>query len=209
MKNIVQQLDDVNARLIQFQYGKNQSNESIKLATPTYEGDLGNRIPFYIQLPPIRPYGYYGVPRLDKYHTEEQINFITLPLDEEHMALFKQIDDYVGGVMFKQQYLDKDWKNYAYFPLVRRPQNKPSYVKIKIDKSKLDVLANKEKVDIITTDDLALYINNSIITCIVHVNLLWVQSPDLVDPKYGLTLKAIKIMSQGDVHDHSYIDFVS
>ena len=65
-------------------------------------------------------YGYYGVPQLDKYHTEEQRYSITLPLNNIDVALFQKLDELLNSKLFRQSRFDKHWKNYNYVPLVKK-----------------------------------------------------------------------------------------
>ena len=68
---------------------------------------------------------------------------------------------------------------------------------MKIDKPqdtiKLDIVSNDQAVDVKTIDDVESVVNNSLVSCMINVSALWVQSPDEPEPKYGLTLKVIKV----------------
>jgi hypothetical protein len=207
MLNIVQLLKDVDVNNIKFIEAKKKAKASIRILQPTYENH-----PFIIQLPPIDVYGYYGVPRLDKYHTEEQRYSITLPLNNIDVALFQKLDDLLNSKLFRQSRFDKHWKSYNYIPLVKKPENRQPFIKLKIDKPqdviKLDIVSNSQPVDVKTIDDVEAVVNNSLVSCMINVSALWIQSPDDPEPKYGLTLKAIKLKIESASKEAFMLDFI-
>ena len=207
MLNIVQLLKDVDVNNIKFIEAKKKAKASIRILQPTYENH-----PFIIQLPPIDVYGYYGVPRLDKYHTEEQRYSITVPLNSENVALFQKLDDLLNSKLFRQSRFDKHWKNYNYIPIVKKPENRPPFIKLKIDKPqdviKLDIVSNGQPVDVKTIDDVEAVVNNSLVSCMINVSALWIQSPDDPEPKYGLTLKVIKLKIESASKEAFTLDFI-
>ena len=207
MLNIVQLLKDVDVNNIKFIEAKKKAKASIRILQPTYENH-----PFIIQLPPIDVYGYYGVPRLDKYHTEEQRYSITLPLNSIDVALFQKLDDLLNSKLFRQSRFDKHWKNYNYIPLVKKPENRQPFIKLKIDKPqdviKLDIVSNSQPVDVKTIDDVEAVVNNSLVSCMINVSALWIQSPDDPEPKYGLTLKVIKLKIESASKEAFMLDFI-
>jgi len=207
MLNIVQLLKDVDVNNIKFIEAKKKAKASIRILQPTYENH-----PFIIQLPPIDVYGYYGVPRLDKYHTEEQRYSITLPLNNIDVALFQKLDDLLNSKLFRQSRFDKHWKNYNYIPIVKKPENRQPFIKLKIDKPqdviKLDIVSNGQPVDVKTIDDVEAVVNNSLVSCMINVSALWIQSPDDPEPKYGLTLKVIKLKIESASKEAFMLDFI-
>ena len=207
MSNIVQLLKDVDVNNIKFIEAKKKAKATIRILQPTYENH-----PFIIQLPPIDVYGYYGVPRLDKYHTDEQRYSITVPLNNENVALFQKLDELLNSKLFRQSRFDKHWKNYNYIPIVKKPENRPPFIKLKIDKPqdviKLDIVSNGQSVDVKTIDDVASVVNNSHVSCMINVSALWVQSPDEPEPKYGLTLKVIKLKIESASKEAFMLDFI-
>ena len=207
MLNIVQLLKDVDVNNIKFIEAKKKAKASIRILQPTYENH-----PFIIQLPPIDVYGYYGVPRLDKYHTEEQRYSITVPLNSENVALFQKLDELLNSKLFRQSRFDKHWKNYNYIPIVKKPENRQPFIKLKIDKPqdviKLDIVSNGQPVDVKTIDDVEAVVNNSLVSCMINVSALWIQSPDEPEPKYGLTLKVIKLKIESASKEAFMLDFI-
>ena len=207
MLNIVQLLKDVDVNNIKFIEAKKKAKASIRILQPTYENH-----PFIIQLPPIDVYGYYGVPRLDKYHTEEQRYSITVPVNNENVALFQKLDDLLNSKLFRQSRFDKHWKNYNYIPIVKKPENRQPFIKLKIDKPqdviKLDIVSNSQPVDVKTIDDVEAVVNNSLVSCMINVSALWIQSPDDPEPKYGLTLKVIKLKIESASKEALTLDFI-
>ena len=203
MLNIVQLLKDVDVNNIKFIEAKKKAKASIRILQPTYENH-----PFIIQLPPIDVYGYYGVPRLDKYHTEEQRYSITVPLNSENVALFQKLDDLLNSKLFRQNRFDKHWKNYNYIPIVKKPENRQPFIKLKIDKPqdviKLDIVSNGQPVDVKTIDDVEAVVNNSLVSCMINVSALWIQSPDDPEPKYG----AIKLKIESASKEAFMLDFI-
>ena len=191
---------------------KRKTKSPVKLEIPTYEGSVGKQHQLIIQLPPIQVYGYYGIPRLDNYHTEEQRYCITLPISDDDATVFDKVDKYLDSKIFRQTRFDKQWNKYTYVPLVKKPEFNPAYIKLKIDKTpdapKVDVLSNGQTLDVKTIDDVANHVNNSLVTIIIQASALWMQAPDAEKPMYGLTLKAIKIKTDNAGCQNVDCDFV-
>ena len=99
----------------------------------------------------------------------------------------------------------------SYCPLVQEPENKTAYMKVKLDMDKESEeiktpvylktdpgLTRGKEVEIDNINDIALYVNNSRVLCIVKATKLWLQSATQPSPKYGLTLKVVKILVDGE-----------
>ena len=209
MKNIVRLLEDIDVNLIQFTDDKKPSKGLIKIMYPSYD-DTGVKEKLIIQLPMIDVNErFYGVPRIDQFHkTDLQRDYIKLPLIEEQIDLLQKIDIKLSHESFKQIIFGDKWKKYYYCPLVQEPENKTAYMKVKLDMDKeseeikTQVYLNKdskhEEVEIDNINDIALYVNNSRVLCIVKATKLWLQSATQPSPKYGLTLKVVKILVDGE-----------
>ena len=204
-KTIVRHLHDIDPKLIQFNESTKPANGLIRIAFPTYEGELGERERLVIQLPVVQISNpYYGIPRLDRFHTEEQRNYIKLPYDKDTMGILQKIDEKLNCISFKQIMFGDKWSKYSYSPLVQTPEGKIPYIKLKLDTDpdSNDILTRvyttkwekKEEVEISGIDDLALLVcYKSQVRCIVKATKLWIQQPQ-ANAKYGLTLKVVKIL---------------
>ena len=104
----------------------------MKWAYPKYDNEQA----LYIQLPTIK-LSSYGFPKQDDYHTQEQRNYVKLPLAHpEHATCidcFNRLDFRFGSDEFKQKMFGDNWERYQYTPILRNPNDgKPLYAKIKL-----------------------------------------------------------------------------
>ena len=202
-KNIVKLVEDVDVTLIEFQEDKRPATKGlIKYMFPKYENDM-----LVMQLPLIDIHQrFYGVPtKLDKYHkTDEDRNYIKLPLTEDHVEILEKFDLFLSTEEFKQLIFGNKANKYSYSPLIQKPEGKDAYLKVKIDvdyesraiNTKVLLKYNnknqtREEVVINNINDMVGYVNSSQSICIVKATKLWIQS---ATHKYGLSLKVLRIL---------------
>ena len=88
----------------------------------------------HIQTPWIK-LNAYGVPRVSDYLTTDiERSFIKVPLeDNEFKYKLLEVDLLLVSEAFKQEHLGPDYDKYTYVPLVKTPDDRPPYVKFKLD----------------------------------------------------------------------------
>ena len=77
----------------------------------------------------------YGVPKITEYlKTELDRAFIKVPLDDnEFKYKLLEVDMFLGSEGFKQDNLGVDYAKYTYVSLVKTPEDKQPYIKLKLD----------------------------------------------------------------------------
>ena len=202
MSNCVKKCSEVDGSLIGFGDFKVFKNvKGMKWAYPKYDNEQA----LYIQLPTIK-LSTYGFPKQDDYHTQEQRNYVKLPLAHpEHTSCidcFNRLDLRFGSDEFKQKMFGDSWERYQYTPILRNPNDgKPLYARIKLmmnyeDKSiDAEVLVKMEDIKtnacIDDANDVAEVVCfMSDVKCIIKLSKLWTLSSF----KYGLTLTLTKIL---------------
>ena len=192
MEKIIIKLKDINPDLIEFsELKKHQTVKGLKMAYIKYtQKNLVAQFPNIIL-------SCHGFPKLDQYHTQEQRDYIRLPLTPESIMYAKLAD---MDVKFKALF-----PKLEYSPLVKYPNNNLPYIKVKLALSypekEIDTLVslNGDHVDIANVDDFARVVRlKSEVKCVVKFTKLW-----NINNKYGVTLTLIKIDC---VHDDSNVD---
>ena len=180
-KNIIK-LKDINPDLIEFsELKKHQTVKGLKMAFIKYtKKNLVAQFPNVIL-------SCHGFPKQDQYHTQEQRDYIRLPIAPESIMYVKLAD---LDVKFKELF-----PKLEYSPLVKYPKNGLPYVKVKLALSypekEIDTLVslNGDHVDIGNVDDFARVVRlKSDVKCMIKFTKLW-----NINNKYGVTLTLIKI----------------
>ena len=200
--NCDKKCSEVDGSLIVFGDFKVYKNvKGMKWAYPKY-GDGQNNL--YIQFPNIQ-LSTYGFPKKDDYHTQEQRNYIKVPISHpQHTCCIEclnRLDFRFGSDEFKQLMFGDNWERYQYTPLLRNPgDGKPLYAKVKLMMSYeehaietevyMSIDGVKKHIDIEDVDDVAMVVSYmSDVKCIVKLSKLWT----LANYKYGITLTLTKI----------------
>ena len=197
MEKIIIKLKDINPDLIEFtELKKNQTVKGLKMAFINYtKKNLVAQFPNVIL-------SCHGFPKQDQYHTQEQRDYIRLPVAPESIMYAKLCD---LDVKFKALF-----PKLEYSPLVQYPKNGLPYVKVKLALSypekEIDTLdsLNGNHVDIANVDDFARVVRlKSDVKCMIKFTKLW-----NINNKYGVTLTLIKIdcvhsQSDSNVDDNS------
>ena len=192
MEKIIIKLKEINPDLIEFsELKKHQTVKGLKMAYIKYtQKNLVAQFPNIIL-------SCHGFPKLDQYHTQEQRDYIRLPLTPESIMYAKLCD---LDVKFKALF-----PKLEYSSLVKYPNNNLPYVKVKLALSypekEIDTLVslNGDHVDIANVDDFARVVRlKSDVKCMVKFTKLW-----NINNKYGVTLTLTKIDC---VHDDVDVD---
>ena len=202
MSNIPLKLKNIDPDLIDFsELKKNQAVKTLKMAFIKYK-----KRDMIVQFPSIAITSY-GFPKLDQFHTQEQRDYIKLPIDPESV-MYKTlitIDEALTKQPFKQYMFGDKHEKFEYSPIVKYPSTGCPYVKVKLCLSypereiQTQVLLNSENVDVGNVDDFAKVVKfRSDVVCMIKFTKLW-----NVNTKYGLTLTLLKIDC---THNLSFMD---
>ena len=202
MSNIPLKLKNIKLDLIEFsELKKNQAVKTLKMSFIKYK-----KRDMIVQFPSIALTSY-GFPKQDKFHTQEQRDYIKLPLDPES-AMYKTLCGIDEGLIkpeFKQYLFGDKHEKFEYSPIVKYPSSGCPYVKVKLAMSypnreiMTQVLLNSDHVDVENVDDFAKAVKfKSDVVCLIKFTKLW-----NVNTKYGLTLTLLKIDC---THNASFLD---
>lgn len=156
--------------------------------------------PIYIQFPTIE-LSSYGFPKIDQFHeTDEKRDYLKIPLDfstyKISYDMLVALDNKLSSDDFKKTMFGDKWEKMDYSPVIKYPEGKPPYVKLKLDLSYPEkevqtvVMVNQEYVAIDCIEDFAKAVSyQSKVVCIVKIVKLWA----IASGKYGLTIKLSKV----------------